>query len=137
MKLFDATNVIAGRLATRIVKELRKGEEVVVLNAEKAVISGNPKKVVLVYFKRRQMTNKSNPEHAAKWPRRPDFFFKKIVFGMLPKQSRKRLLKNLKVYVGVPKEFEGKQGEKAKTKESLGVRSISISEITRKLGFNP
>jgi len=43
MKIYDATNQIVGRLATYVAKDLLNGEQVVVVNAEKAVLSGNPK----------------------------------------------------------------------------------------------
>ncbi|NUN11367.1 50S ribosomal protein L13 [Candidatus Micrarchaeota archaeon] len=136
MKVYDADGVIAGRLAAQIVKDLKKNEDVVVVNVEKAVISGPLTRTVKVYADKRNMTNKSNPEHAKKFPRRPDFFFKKIVSGMLPKTSRRDdLLKKLKAYVGVPKEYEGQGKNELKKKEALRIRHASILEITQKLGF--
>lgn len=136
MIVVDATDAVAGRLATFVAKKLIQKEQVVIVNAEKAVISGNPDQVIGVYFKRRGMTNKANPEKAAKWPRRPDFFLKKIIFGMLPKTNRrKQLLRELKIHIGVP---EGVKDAKnyTKTTEKLGRKYISILDICQALGWN-
>ena len=39
--IIDASNLLLGRLASIIAKRLLSGEEIIVVNAEKAVISGN------------------------------------------------------------------------------------------------
>jgi len=138
MILLDAKNGIAGRLSAQIAKELLKGNQVEVINAEKCCISGNPEAIIERYYNKRQMTNKANPENATKYSRRPDFFFKKIVTGMLPKHtSRQRdALERLNIHIGVPKSLEK---EKAiapnKTTSDLKGRSVSIEEICAKLGW--
>ncbi|MGB9576976.1 MAG: 50S ribosomal protein L13 [Candidatus Micrarchaeia archaeon] len=133
--IFDAENAIMGRLAALVAKNLVKGEKVVVVNVEKAVISGEPKKVVEVYRKRREMTNKANPEHASKWPRRPDYLFKRVVQAMLPKTARgEKALKNFRAFMGVPPEFK----EAVKTKKDaskLSCKSITLEELCFKLGW--
>ena len=109
-----------------------------VINAEKSCISGNAKKIVLRYGARRTMRNMADPETSAKWPRRPDMLFKKIVSGMLPKHSATgaKALKNLRVYIGVPKELEGKPAEKAKKQVSqLKGKSITLEKICADLGW--
>ena len=103
MITIDAEGAVAGRLAAYVAKKLLQKEQVTIINVEKAVFSGNPDQIIGVYYKRRGMTNKANPEKARKWPRRPDFFFKNIVFGMLPRTNRrKQLLANLKAHIGAP-----------------------------------
>ena len=42
----DAEDCIAGRLASLVAKELLKGRHVYIVNAEKAVVSGNPRYTV-------------------------------------------------------------------------------------------
>ena len=39
--IIDATNMIAGRIATHIAKKALLGEDIVILNSEKAVLTGN------------------------------------------------------------------------------------------------
>ena len=49
--MIDASNLILGRMATLVAKSLLQGESVVILNAEKATISG--KRLALVKKQRR------------------------------------------------------------------------------------
>ncbi len=136
--IFDANGAIAGRLATIAAKTLLKGEDVVVINAEKAVISGDPAKVTQVYRARREMRMMANPEKSAKWPRRPDALLKKIVSGMLPKHSSRgaKALKKFRAYIGVPKEFESQKTEPLKKASSaLSIKSISLEKLCAELGW--
>lgn len=72
-----------------------------------------------------------------KFPKEPDRIFRRTVRGMLPmKTSRgKEALKRLRVYKGVPKEFQGKEAEvldKFKNKHISNV--VPLYEISRELG---
>lgn len=138
MMVIDATDAITGRLSAFIAKKLINGEEVVLLNTEKAVISGNPKRTVNVYHKRRGMRNLGNPENASKWPRRPDYLFKRILQGMLPKQTSrgKNALKKFRAELGAPQKYENEKIEKFKyTKEKLNCKTISLKELCTNLGW--
>jgi len=105
-----------------------------IINIEKAVISGNPLQIVGVYKKRRTMTNHGNPEEAAKWPRRPDFLFKKVLKGMLPNSSRgKEAARRVKAYLGET----GKKATKHDLKDSSKLRRnfITIEQLSKELGW--
>ncbi|HLC48171.1 MAG TPA: 50S ribosomal protein L13 [Candidatus Norongarragalinales archaeon] len=135
MIIYDATGAIAGRLAAIVAKMSLQGMEVVIVNAEMAVISGNPLQVRGVFSKRREMTNKANPEEASKWPRRPDLLLKRIITGMLPKHSGrgKAAASRIKAYIGVPKEYEGKAQKFEFTAERLANKFISLKELTERI----
>ncbi|HID40612.1 MAG TPA: 50S ribosomal protein L13 [Pyrodictium sp.] len=108
MKVVDASGLIMGRLASYVAKALLEGEEVVVVNAEKAVISGNRASIFAKYSARRERKSIVNPRrHGPHYPRRPERILKRAVRGMLPyKQERgRRAFKRLRVYVGVPQEY--------------------------------
>lgn len=136
MITIDAEGAVAGRLAAYVAKKLLQKEQVTIINVEKAVFSGNPDQIIGVYYKRRGMTNKANPEKARKWPRRPDFFFKNIVFGMLPRTNRrKQLLANLKAHIGAPAGI-GKAEKPVKTADKLGRKYITIIDVCKALGWN-
>ena len=118
---------------------VKKGEEVVVVNIEKTVISGNPKRIVEVYEGRRSIQNKSNPTHSPKWPRRPDYLFKRIMQGMVPKTRKGEIvLKKFQAHIGVPAEFAEK-AKKAETTKKLAsnllCRSITLGEVCAQLGW--
>ena len=44
--IIDASNLILGRMASVVAKRLLQGENIIVVNAEKAVVSGKKKAVV-------------------------------------------------------------------------------------------
>lgn len=140
MIILNAENAIMGRLATIAAKYLVTGEQVAVINIEKAVISGNPEKIVEVYRKRRGIQNKANPEESTKWPRKPDLLFKRVMQGMLPKNTRgEKLLKQIKAYIGVPKEFADKVSKAEAPKKlatTLMSKSITLNQLCKDLGWH-
>ncbi len=136
--VLDADKAIAGRLAAYAAKKLLEGHEVVIVNSGKAVLSGDPKKITARYAAKRNIQQKSDPDKSPKFPRRPDIFLKKIVFGMLPtsrRSTRKASMKKLRCYLGVPKQFEGKAEKKVKTADELSHKPTSIEKVCLALGW--
>jgi large subunit ribosomal protein L13 len=135
MKIYDAENQIVGRLATVIAKELLKGEKVVVVNAEKAVLSGDPKFKKEFYLQRIQ---RGDPKHGPFFPRQPDGIFRRAVRGMLPwhKPKGREAFKRLKVYIGVPEEFKNKKFEKVADADAskLKCKYITLGELSLEIG---
>ncbi|HVM45200.1 MAG TPA: 50S ribosomal protein L13 [Candidatus Thermoplasmatota archaeon] len=132
--VIDATGASAGRLASYVAKRLLAGEEVHIVNAEKATISGSLESVMERYhFKRDVGTTKTGPFY----PRVPHMMMKRTVRGMLNYQelpSHRAAYKRLRCHIGVPDELEGKpviQEEKAK---SSAQRAITFGEIATRLG---
>lgn len=114
--VIDGEGHVAGRLASVIAKRLLRGERIVVVNAEKIVITGKKKRVLNKYLKKiSEWRTYYNPERRGpKYPRTPDRIFKRIVRGMLPYKRPKgrEALKRLKVYVGVPSEYRDLEKKK-------------------------
>ncbi len=109
MQVIDAENAVLGRLASEVAKMLMKGEKVIVVNAEKAIIGGSRDYIFQKYKQRVDRADRANPRRGPKFPRRPDLLLKRTVRGMLPKTNRGRnILRNLKVYMGIPPEYDGK-----------------------------
>ncbi|MDQ1279104.1 MAG: large subunit ribosomal protein, partial [Thermoproteota archaeon] len=109
MIIIDASNLILGRLSSIVAKRLLTGESVIVVNAEKAVISGSRASIIDGYKKRLEIRTLGSKEKSPKHPRRPEGLIRKTVRGMLPwhKPKGKNAYKRLKVYVGVPDDFKG------------------------------
>ncbi|MEM3555370.1 MAG: 50S ribosomal protein L13 [Candidatus Micrarchaeia archaeon] len=139
MKVIDGTDLSLGRMGARVAKYLLKGEEVVILNAEKVAIAGSLNEIVRKYRKRMERKDKANPEHSAKTPRRPDLFVKRAIRGMLPfKSSRGRdAFKKLRVYIGEPEEFKGAERVNLSEASCRGVkgRYYSVKEVCERLGY--
>ena len=139
--IVNAENQILGRMSTYIVKLLKQGKKVVVVNAEKAVISGPRSRVVKGYLLLFRVRKLQNPEkNAIKRPRNPINIVKRTVRGMLPKnESGRMMLKNLKVYIGIPEEYKDKQMirfEDADVKRLKG-KYITVGELSKLLGGMP
>ena len=82
----DATNCIAGRMCSHVSKLLLKGNKVSIVNAEKAMLSGNRYKTIELYKEHLEINSVTNPIHGPFHPRRPDTMLTKMVRGMVPKQ---------------------------------------------------
>lgn len=138
MLVIDGTDAIVGRVCSFCAAKLLSGEEIAVVNVEKTVISGNPIRITQRYRDKRNIQNKANPENSPKWPRRPDFLFKKILSGMLPKHSSRsaKALRIFKAYVGVPKQFQGKQFQEfPKKSKDLTCSFMTMGELSKRLGW--
>jgi large subunit ribosomal protein L13 len=132
--IINADGLILGRLASVIAKRLLSGEEIVITNAEKAIIIGARKMVIDDYQAKRKLTHSRK---GPKFPRLPDRILKRTIRGMLPyQQSRGRTaLKRLKVYIGIPKEYKrGKAETVERAKNITNEKFIKLGEISRYLG---
>ncbi|MBV1766887.1 MAG: 50S ribosomal protein L13, partial [Methanobacterium sp.] len=93
---------IMGRLASVVSQKLLEGEKVVVLNAEKIMITGSKEWTYNRYKQRIDRASISNPrDMGPKYPRRPDDIFRRTVRGMLPykKSKGREAFKGFKAFV--------------------------------------
>ncbi len=102
--VINADNLILGRLASLVAKRALDGEEIILVNVEKAVITGTRKRVTGIYLQKRQRGSK---EGGPFFPRRPDAIMKRTIRGMLPykRQPGREAFQRVKAYVGIPKQF--------------------------------
>ncbi|MEK6845358.1 MAG: 50S ribosomal protein L13 [Nanoarchaeota archaeon] len=109
MKIYNAEELILGRLASVVAKELLLGEDVVIINCEKAVISGRKENLVARENWKRSLTG--YPLKTPSRSRLPDRFVRLVVRRMLPwKIARgKEAYKHVMCYRGIPEEFQGKE----------------------------
>ncbi|MCS7140190.1 MAG: 50S ribosomal protein L13 [Candidatus Nezhaarchaeota archaeon] len=138
----DAEGQILGRMASLVAKRLLMGERVVIVNAEKAVISGNRRSIIHAY-KEEVLSKKTwkRPEKGPKKYRRPDMIVKRVIRGMLPyKQWKgKKAYRNLRVYIGVPEEYA--EVHKVKFPQAAASRLmrsyITVGELAKEVGWRP
>lgn len=131
---FDAENQVAGRLASRAAKEALKGRHVFIVNAEKAVISGNPVFVIKRYY---EMVSRGDPYHGPFYPKVPDRMLRRIIRGMLPhrKPNGKAAFRRIKVYNSVPEEFSKEVLVKSEQSDRrLGPKFITLGKLSERLG---
>lgn len=135
MIIVDGEGVVLGRMASRIAQELLKGEKVVVINAEKIVVSGARDEIFKRYGKRRSMGDKYKGPF---FPRMPDRLVRRTVRGMLPwKTARGRdAFKRLEVHAGRPASVKG---DAVKYEECMKDRLrrqkyVEVAELSKWLG---
>jgi len=114
VEIIDATGLLLGRAASQIAKRALLGKNIVVVNCEKAVVSGS-KKTLLARFKRKSGIGR--PFHGPFTPRMPDTMVRRAVRGMVPfhKPRGREAYKRVMCYVGLPEEY---QTQEAGTLES-------------------
>ncbi|HDI75487.1 MAG: 50S ribosomal protein L13 [Thermoprotei archaeon] len=138
--IIDAKDHVAGRLASIVAKRLLRGEKIVIVNAEKAVIIGDRLRIINIFKRRLTWRTYYNPEKVGpKLPVRPDGILKRMIRGMLPyKQHKGKIaLKRLRVYIGVPDEFKDKPMEKVKEalKPLENYKYIYLEELAKSIGW--
>ncbi|MFC1454609.1 50S ribosomal protein L13 [Candidatus Undinarchaeota archaeon] len=136
--LYDAENVILGRLASHVAKDALNGKKVFIINSEKAIISGNKKTTIANRrFLREEIGSRY---HGPFYPRRPDMYVKRTIRGMLPwKKTRGReAFKRIRAYLGVPQELEGKKSvETDYVMDNMGtLKFIPLGKLCKTLGWN-
>ncbi|MGC8710282.1 MAG: 50S ribosomal protein L13 [Candidatus Micrarchaeia archaeon] len=138
-KIVDGKGMILGRVASRIAKMLIQNEHVVLLNADKVLISGHIDDILEEYKRKMDLRDKANPEHSPYWSRKPDLFVKRVIRGMLPykKAKGKKAYKLLRVYIGIPSEYKDKKYVELDKNKSYDMfeRTISVGEFSKKLGY--
>jgi len=135
--LINADGLILGRMASNVAKKLLNGEKVIIVNAEKAIISGKKKSKVA---EAKEFLEVGAPKRGPFHYRRPDRILRKTVRGMLPfkKPKGKTALKKLKVFISVPEDLKDQQMitlKEAKA-EKLKGPYFTLAELAKEIGWN-
>lgn len=136
MALINAQGLIVGRLSSIVAKKLLEGEEITIINADRAIISGAKASTFAEY---KQTVDRGTKEKGPYFPKRPDAIIRRTIRGMLPYKAQrgKDAMARLTVYIGVP---SGVPGDKAVTLEKAGserlssYRYVELGELSRMLG---
>jgi large subunit ribosomal protein L13 len=137
-EIVDASNLILGRMASYVAKQALDGNRIVVLNAERAIISGTKQRVVARAKQKLKTRTLGNQEKSPTHPRRPDTYVRRVIRGMLPwkKTGGKEAFRRVKVYVGTPSEYQDKPSAKITGADAskLKVPYISVAQLSQEIG---
>jgi len=130
---YDADGAILGRLGSVVCKELLKGKEVVVINSEKSIISGDRQRIVadISWWKNLGGRGLKGP----KVSRMPHLLLKRMIRGMLP-WDRKRgrdAYHRLRCYIGNGdlKKEELNQVKSVEVKKPI--KYVTLAEVSREI----
>jgi large subunit ribosomal protein L13 len=130
----DARDCILGRVASEVAQRVLDGERVAVVNAERAVITGNEEATVERFRTRVEVGSDQGPYY----PKRPDRIFKRSIRGMLPHKTPRgrEALANVRVYVGNPYDEDGDVLEGTSLDRLSNIKFTSLGEVSENLGAN-
>jgi large subunit ribosomal protein L13 len=135
--IINAENLILGRMASVIAKQLLEGETITVVNAEKAVLSGRKKSRV------REAKDYLEVGHPKKGPfhyRKPDRIVRRTVRGMLPykKPKGKDAYKRLVVCIGTPEELQDQKMDTLAEADAqkLTCPYFTLGELAKEIGWH-
>jgi len=135
--VINADGLILGRMASIIAKRLLKGERILVVNAEKAVISGKKKMKVM---EAKEFLEVGHPGRGPLHYKRPDRILRRTVRGMLPykQPNGKQAYKKLKVFIGIPDELKNSEMETIEEarSEKLTCPYFTVGELAKEVGWS-
>ena len=130
--IIDADGAVRGRVASFAAKQALSGNEIIIVNSEKALISGRAEQNI-DDFKARRRLNTIKPEKGPFFSKNPEKIMKRTIRGMIPDFRRargKEAWKKIRCYSGVPEEL--KKEKAIKMNKSVPVKVITIQELSRR-----
>lgn len=129
--IIDATNATLGRLSSYAAKQSLLGKEVIIVNCDNAIITGDQRMVINEYKEKR-----SKGGHSLKgphFPKEPQKLVKRTIRGMLSYKQGRGLaaLKRILCYNKVPQEYET-VGKIMAGKEKAGAK-ISLLKLSQEI----
>ena len=134
--IIDAANLILGRLASKAAKHALSGEEVIVINCEKAIVTGNKKQIFDSYIGKFDIGQVNQGPY---FPRKPDQLVRRTIRGMLPRKKPKgrAAYERVKCYIGMPSQIkaEAKSLPEASGDRIRNTSHITVLELCKHIGY--
>jgi large subunit ribosomal protein L13 len=128
----DARDCILGRVASNVAQRALDGDAVAVVNAERAVVTGDDEDVIETFRERANLGSDRGPNY----PTRPDGILKRSVRGMLPHKSQRgrEALSRVRVYLGNPDDWDGEVVEGTSLDRLSNIKFVHLGEVADQLG---
>ena len=135
--VINGEGLILGRMCSQVAKRILNGEEIIIVNAEKVVLSGKRQSKIA---EAHVFLEVGAPDRGPFHSRRPDRIVRKTVRGMVPWQQPKGKVayKKLKVFLGVPVELKERPMEtfaNANASKLKGPR-LTLGDLAAQIGWN-
>jgi large subunit ribosomal protein L13 len=130
--IIDATNATLGRLASYAAKQSLRGKKVIIINSEKAIVTGRKKFTTQAYQEKKRRSG--NSQRGPFFPRDSARVVKRTIKGMLPnyREGRgKEAYRRILCYKGVPQEYKDEKAIKAGKEKNASY--ISIGELSKRM----
>ena len=136
--IIDGRNAVLGRLGSLVAQRIMDGEEIVVVNAESIIVTGE-RDMIFADYKARVDRGDTTKRKGPFYPRRADLLFKRSVRGMIPwtTTSGREAYRRLHVFVGTPKQFADAEMEKVDgAMKKISGKYTTLGAISKFLGSN-
>jgi large subunit ribosomal protein L13 len=129
--VIDATGSVLGRLASFAAKKALLGYNVIVVNCENAILTGNKRSVIKEYYLAR--TRGGSSLNGPFFPKQPYRIVKRTIRGMLDytKGRGDKAFKKVMCYDDVPEEYS--KSEKVSINKSLRTTTINLKSLSKEI----
>jgi large subunit ribosomal protein L13 len=134
--IIDGRNAVLGRLGSVVAQRIMDGEEIIVVNSEAIVVTGE-RDMVFADYKARVDRGDTTKRKGPFYPRRADLLFKRTVRGMIPwtTTSGRDAYRRLHVFVGTPKQFADSETEKVEyAMKKINGKYTTLGAVSKFLG---
>lgn len=134
MRVIDADGLVLGRMSSVIAKSLLNGEEITIINCEKALISGNRNNIMEEYERSRAM---GKVRKGPFFPRMPDRIMRRTISRMMQHRmpKGKAAMARLTIHIGVPPKLRDAKVESLDVAKKTSLRKyLTLGDIARELG---
>jgi len=108
------------------------GKKVIIIHAEKAIITGRKKATIKKYQEKKSRGGSS--QRGPFFPKQPERIVKRTIRGMLPNYRRgkgKEIFKRIKCYKGVPNKYKDSKTIKAGKEKHAAY--MNVEQISKKI----
>jgi large subunit ribosomal protein L13 len=130
--IIDGTGAVFGRVCSFTAKRVLEGDEIVIVNSEKTILTGNKKDIIAKFEAVRKKGG-----HSQKGPKIsnvPYMILRRSIRGMLPdhrKGQGKEALARVKCYDGIPEELKEEKMMKISAPKKL--KFMELKELASKI----
>lgn len=129
--VIDATNGALGRIAAYAAKQALSGKEIVIVNCEKAIVTGTKDDILKKYKIAR--AKGGSAQMGPNFPKSSERIVKRTIRGMLPYKSERgrTALQRIICYNALPQEYEN--SNPITMVKKVKVKSLKLSRISEEL----
>jgi len=136
--IIDAADSILGRLASYAAKRALEGYRIIILNAEKAIISGNKRNIIQEAKKKLGTRTLGSQKKAPIHPRRPDLYVRRVIRGMLPRKKTKgkEAFSRITVFINIPEKYANENIIKVPKADASRIQHkyITVGDLSKEIG---
>lgn len=130
--IIDGTGAVFGRLCSFAAKKSLEGNEIIIVNCEKVIMTGNKNEIIGRYSSLRARGGHS--QKGPKYSKIPFMMMKRGIRGMLPDHRKgigKEAIKRVMCYDSIPEELKNEKMLKIDAPKKF--RYIELKELAEKI----